>query len=327
MTVGKKFSFCAAAFILTFALAACSKVPENVDIPNIDTDISIGTPHGEVTPEAVTDRPEDTTAPAATTTADITINTTIAPETTRSEAQTELPIKADEEKSTLTEPPIKTTEETAARTEPPVTTTTPETTVQAQTTPQPEPQTTTPVQTKTPQTEPADTTVITTTEAITEAPEPTVTTEPEIPLTGGAYNQRFCTEAEAEFAERVFELTNLEREKEGLPAFEKMETLKNVALTRAWELTVEYRPDHSRPDGTICTGAFNENGIIYGGWGENIAAGQDTPEGVVEAWMNSPSHREAILNKDYTYMGVGYYYIKDDYQSYYHFWTQEFYHY
>ena len=144
-------------------------------------------------------------------------------------------------------------------------------------------------------------------------------------LTGGKYQQRFCTQKEQEFADRVFELTNAERLKEGLAPFEKMETLKNIALTRAWELTVEYRGDHTRPDATGFTGAFNENGIIYGAWGENIAAGQDSPESVVEAWMNSPSHRAAILDRNYTYRGVGYYYIKDDYQCFYHFWTQEFY--
>lgn len=159
------------------------------------------------------------------------------------------------------------------------------------------------------------------------ASEPTAESPPDPALTGGRYEQRYCTEKELDFADKVFELTNAERAKNGLAPFEKMDILKNVALTRAWELTVEYRADHTRPDGTTCTGAFNENGIIYGGWGENIAAGQDSPESVVDAWMNSPSHRAAILNKDYTYMGVGYYYIENDHQSYYHFWTQEFYHY
>lgn len=159
------------------------------------------------------------------------------------------------------------------------------------------------------------------------ASEPTAESPSDPALTGGRYEQRYCTEKELDFADKVFELTNAERAKNGLAPFEKMDILKNVALTRAWELTVEYRADHTRPDGTTCTGAFNENGIIYGGWGENIAAGQDSPESVVDAWMNSPSHRAAILNKDYTYMGVGYYYIENDHQSYYHFWTQEFYHY
>lgn len=141
----------------------------------------------------------------------------------------------------------------------------------------------------------------------------------------GNYGRRAPDQTESEFAQRVFELTNAEREKEGLPPFGNMDVLDTVALTRAWELSVEYRPDHTRPSGSPFVEAFNENGIIYGAWGENIAAGQDSPESVVEAWMNSPSHRAAILNPDYTYMGTGCYYIPDDYQEYFYFWTQEFY--
>lgn len=160
---------------------------------------------------------------------------------------------------------------------------------------------------------------VVTTEAYT-APEETTPS-----VTEGNYGQRGNTQAELDFIERVFELTNEERAKEGLPAYQHMDALDVIASVRAWELTVEYRPDHTRPDGSSCSGAFNENGIIYGAWGENIAAGQDTPESVVEAWLNSPYHRDAVLNTEFTYMGVGFYYIKDDYQNYYYFWTQEFY--
>lgn len=39
--------------------------------------------------------------------------------------------------------------------------------------------------------------------------------------------------------------------------------------------------------------------------GENLARGQKTPEEAVEAWMDSPSHRAAILNRDYTDIGIG----------------------
>ena len=216
---------------------------------------------------------------------------------------------------------------------PPVSTTTfvPETApvTQEATVPQTDPPMTTEPAATVPTTTEADLTSVS--DSVSEpapvASEPTAESPSDPALTGGRYEQRYCTEKELDFADKVFELTNAERAKNGLAPFEKMDILKNVALTRAWELTVEYRADHTRPDGTTCTGAFNENGIIYGGWGENIAAGQDSPESVVDAWMNSPSHRAAILNKDYTYMGVGYYYIENDHQSYYHFWTQEFYHY
>lgn len=177
---------------------------------------------------------------------------------------------------------------------------------------------------------PAATTASPVTEETTAAPvaateADTAPEETTPPVTEGNYGQRGNTQEELDFIERVFELTNEERAKEGLPAYQHMDTLDVIASVRAWELTVEYRPDHTRPDGSSCSGAFNESGIIYGTWGENIAAGQDTPESVVEAWMNSPDHRHAVLNNEFTYMGVGFYYIKDDYQNYYYFWTQEFY--
>ena len=142
-------------------------------------------------------------------------------------------------------------------------------------------------------------------------------------LTGGKYNQRYCTQAELEFADKVFELTNAERIKAGLPTFEKSDALSAAARTRAWEITVDY--NHNRPDGDSYSSIFDENNISWRAIGENIAAGQKTPERVIEAWMNSPGHRANILDEDFTYLGVGYYYIKDDSENYYHYWTQNFY--
>lgn len=42
----------------------------------------------------------------------------------------------------------------------------------------------------------------------------------------------------------------------------------------------------------------------FGGLGENIARGQDTPAAVWAAWMDSRAHRDNILG-DYTHHGVG----------------------
>ena len=39
--------------------------------------------------------------------------------------------------------------------------------------------------------------------------------------------------------------------------------------------------------------------------GENVAAGQPTPERVVAAWMASPTHRAVQLNPEFTLLGVG----------------------
>lgn len=61
--------------------------------------------------------------------------------------------------------------------------------------------------------------------------------------------------------------------------------------------------------------------------GENVAAGQVTPEAVMEAWMNSPGHRANILNGAYTKLGVGHRAIAVDpgKVTYGVYWTQVFY--
>ena len=46
----------------------------------------------------------------------------------------------------------------------------------------------------------------------------------------------------------------------------------------------------------------------YAAWtmlGENVAAGQLTPEAVVAAWMGSPEHRANILRPEFTDIGLG----------------------
>ncbi len=152
----------------------------------------------------------------------------------------------------------------------------------------------------------------------TAAPPPPVTTEPE-PQIIGQYNQRSQTQAEIDFANKVFDLTNAEREKAGLPKFKKMDEITQMATTRAWELTVT--PTHTRPDGQKSSSILN--GMPYSAVGENLAAGQATPEEVVSAWMNSEHHRDNILSTDYEYMGVGYYNV--DGSTYTNYWIQTFY--
>ncbi len=45
--------------------------------------------------------------------------------------------------------------------------------------------------------------------------------------------------------------------------------------------------------------------VAYQTAGENIAANYTDGPAVVEGWLNSKGHREAILNKDYSHLGVG----------------------
>ncbi len=162
--------------------------------------------------------------------------------------------------------------------------------------------------------------VVTTT--TTAAPPVVTTTDKGVEGFVDRYNQRQQEQWEKDFAEEVFRLTNEFRAEKGQPAFKKMDALNSVAVTRAWEILYDYRSDHTRPDGQKFSTAFTEYGIQYRKCGENIAAGQSTPESVMEAWKNSPGHRANILSNDFTYLAVGMYYNSKDTYKYY--WTQEF---
>ena len=107
----------------------------------------------------------------------------------------------------------------------------------------------------------------------------------------------------AQFVARVIELVNVERQNAGLPPLTANEPLTRASQGYAIVLA----------DGT-CFGHACGSTLVdrplqagYTGWlalGENIAAGQTTPEAVMAAWMASPGHRDNILG-NYKDIGVG----------------------
>ena len=100
-----------------------------------------------------------------------------------------------------------------------------------------------------------------------------------------------------DLAYQQLKLTNAERAKEGLPALVMNYSLLETAMTRAAELSLLF--SHTRPDGSSCMDA---NDLMAG---ENIAGGNDTAQSVTESWMNSPDHRDNILTKNFTTVGIG----------------------
>lgn len=105
--------------------------------------------------------------------------------------------------------------------------------------------------------------------------------------------------------QEVIDLVNKERKNQGLFALKSDAALQAAAAIRAKELEKKF--DHTRPDGRDCFTVLGENGVSYMAAGENIAMGQTSAGEVVKAWMNSPGHRENILSKDFSSIGVGYY--------------------
>ena len=51
--------------------------------------------------------------------------------------------------------------------------------------------------------------------------------------------------------------------------------------------------------------AFNASLTHTKGPAENIGFGFESPEDALKGWMNSPGHRDNIVNKEHTHIGIG----------------------
>ncbi|MBP3414695.1 MAG: CAP domain-containing protein [Clostridia bacterium] len=104
-------------------------------------------------------------------------------------------------------------------------------------------------------------------------------------------------------AQAAFWLINEVRDREGLPPFETGdEALEKAASTRLYEIAEDF--SHTRPDGRDNKTALEENDVKYLSCGENLAEGQYTAEQVVYDWLNSPTHREIILDSKFTHASI-----------------------
>ncbi|HLR70429.1 MAG TPA: CAP domain-containing protein [Pseudogracilibacillus sp.] len=108
------------------------------------------------------------------------------------------------------------------------------------------------------------------------------------------------------FEREVVELTNEEREKHDLSPLQIDQDLSNVARKKSKDMAKEGYFDHESPTYGSPFDMIKSYDIDYYAAGENIAKGQQTPQEVVDAWMDSPGHRENILNDDFTHIGVGF---------------------
>jgi len=105
---------------------------------------------------------------------------------------------------------------------------------------------------------------------------------------------------------QIFDLTNVIRARYGLAALKWNENVANVARKHSLDMLTHNYFDHtSKTTGLDPFQRLTRSGITYKSAGENIAMGQFDAIEAHEGWMNSLGHRENILNKDFTMLGVG----------------------
>jgi len=103
--------------------------------------------------------------------------------------------------------------------------------------------------------------------------------------------------------EKLYQLTNEQREKYHLTDLNYNQQLADAARAKAQDMFNKNYWSHYGPDGTSPWGFVLGAGYKYEYAGENLAKNFLFSQGVVDAWMNSKTHRENILRRDYSDVG------------------------
>jgi uncharacterized YkwD family protein/spore coat assembly protein SafA len=120
--------------------------------------------------------------------------------------------------------------------------------------------------------------------------------------------------------QNVVELVNRERVARGLGALRLNWELARVARVKSADMRDQNYFSHTSPTYGSPFEMMRKFGLTFEAAAENIAVGQPTAAEVVSSWMNSPGHRQNILNADFNEIGVGYV-TGGEYRTY---WTQLF---
>jgi hypothetical protein len=103
---------------------------------------------------------------------------------------------------------------------------------------------------------------------------------------------------------QVIDLTNQERSKLGLAPLTHNSALSNAAAGKANHMFSLQYWAHIAPDGTSPWQFIKNAGYSYSVAGENLARDFGDTGSVIVAWMNSPTHKENIINSKYSEIGV-----------------------
>jgi hypothetical protein len=104
-------------------------------------------------------------------------------------------------------------------------------------------------------------------------------------------------------AQDLLTFTNQKRQENGLKPLTMNGQLAQAAEQKASHMFANNYWAHVAPDGTTPWYFIKSAGYEYLYAGENLARGFTTASDVVNAWMNSPTHRENMLSSNYDEVG------------------------
>jgi len=106
------------------------------------------------------------------------------------------------------------------------------------------------------------------------------------------------------FVEEIVEATNAYRLENNLSELDFDPALSEAAREKAEDMFADDYWAHVAPDGTKPWYFITESGYDYVYAGENLAKDFQKSDSVVVAWMESPSHRQNILNEKFKDIGI-----------------------
>lgn len=103
----------------------------------------------------------------------------------------------------------------------------------------------------------------------------------------------------------VIEQSNKQRELISAKPLTIDENLMTAAQTKAEDMAKGHYFSHNMPDGTPPWKFITDTGYQYLEAGENLAVTNEDSSTIVTGWLNSPAHRDNMLNKNFTATGIG----------------------
>jgi uncharacterized protein YkwD len=107
--------------------------------------------------------------------------------------------------------------------------------------------------------------------------------------------------------QEIFDITNMIRKQFHLEPLKWDDKTATVAFGHSKEMNDKNYFSHDSPTQGDLANRLNTAGIPYQMAGENIAAHYVDGPAAVQGWLNSEGHRKALLEKNYSHLGVGVY--------------------
>lgn len=114
-------------------------------------------------------------------------------------------------------------------------------------------------------------------------------------------------EIEKGMEQQIFDITNVLRTQYEIATLKWDESAQQVAYLHSQDMAVNDYFSHTSLNGNGLKERLETEQVVYLNAAENIASGYIDAISAMEGWLNSPSHRDAMLSDRYTHLGVGVY--------------------